>query len=145
MPIKWQPFQDQKKNPNMPDLFEQEDWLPFMPMMKNEHPAIDIYQDKTNLYIEVSLTGVNPKDIEVSIEDNILTLQVKKEEKKEIKEKDYLRREISKGSFRRAVKLPVEVKGNKASAEAIQGVLKITVPKVAKSGSNAKKIPIKIK
>ena len=145
MPIKWQPFQEPKKDPNMPDMLDSENWLPFMPMMKNEDPAIDIYQDKNNLYIEVSLIGVLPKDIEISIEDNILTLQTKKEEKKEIKEKDYLRREIRKGSFRRVTKLPVEVKGNKAIAESFEGILKITVPKVAKASSNAKKIPIKIK
>ncbi len=145
MPIKWQPFQELKKNSNMPDLFEHEDWLPFMPMMKNENPAIDIYQDKNNLYIEVSLIGVNPKDVEISIKDNILTLQTKKEDKKEIKEKDYLKREIRKGSFRRVIKIPVEVKGGKAFAESFEGILKITVPKVAKANSNAKKISIKIK
>ena len=138
MPIKWQPFQEPKKDSNAPDLFEQEDWLPFMPMMKNENPAIDIYQDKNNLYVEISLIGVDPGDVQVSIKDNILTIETKKEDKKEIsskggrasgaKEKDYLRREIRKGSFRRVVKLPVEVKGGKAFAESLKGVLKITVP-----------------
>jgi len=145
MPIKWQPFQEPRKNKDMSNSFEQEDWLPFMPMMKNEYPAIDIYQDKNNLYVEVSLVDINPKDVKVSIEDNILTLQGKKEEKKELKEKDYLRREISKGSFRRVIKLPVEVKGDKASAESSGGILRIIAPKVAKLGSNAKSIPIKIK
>lgn len=145
MPIKWQPFQEPKKNLNIPDMPENENWLPFMPMTKNEDPAVDIYQDKTNLYIEVSLLGVNIKDVEISIKDNILTLQAEKKEKKEIKEKDYLRKEITKGSFRRVIKLPVEVKENKAFAESIEGILKITIPKVAKANSNAKKIPIKIK
>jgi len=145
MPIKWQPFQEPKKNLNIPDMPENENWLPFMPMTKNEDPAVDIYQDKTNLYIEVSLLGVNIKDVEILIKDNILTLQAEKKEKKEIKEKDYLRKEITKGSFRRVIKLPVEVKENKAFAESIEGILKITIPKVAKANSNAKKIPIKIK
>jgi len=139
MPIKWKQFQEPKNNQNMPDSLEQENWLPFMPMMKNENPAIDIYQDKNNLYIEISLIGVDPKDVEISIKDNILTIQTKKETKKEIKEKDYLRREIRKGSFRRVVKLPIEVKGGKAFAESLKGILKITVPKVAKANSNAKK------
>lgn len=145
MPIKWEPFQEPKRDLNIPDSFEDENWLPFMPMMKNENPAIDVYQDKNNLYIEVSLISVDPKDVNISIKDNILTIQTKKEEKKEIREKDYLRREIRKGSFRRVVKLPVEVKGNKASAESLKGILKITVPKVAQANSNTKKIPINIK
>lgn len=145
MPIQWEPFQRPKKNLNTPDLFEDENWLPFMPMMKNENPAIDIYQDKNNLYVELSLIGVDPKDVQISIKDNILTVQAKKEEIKEMKEKDYLRREIRQGSFRRVVKLPIEVKEGKASAESLKGILKITIPKVAKANSNAKKIPIKIK
>jgi len=160
MPIKWEPFQEPKRNSNMPNSFESENWLPFMPMMKNENPAIDIYQDKNNLYIEISLIGVNPEDVQISIKDNILTIQSEKEEgisskgaapasgmghASGVKEKDYLIREIKKGSFRRVVKLPVEVKSNKASAESLEGILKITVPKIAKANSNAKKIPIKIK
>ena len=145
MPIKWEPFQEPKRDLNVPDSFEDENWLPFMPMIKNEDPAIDIYQDKNNLYIEVSLTGIDPKNVEISIKDNILTVQAKKEEKKEIKEKDYLRREIRKGSFRRVIKLPVEVKGDKAFAESLKGILKITVPKIAQANSNIKKVPINIK
>jgi len=145
MPIKWQPFQEPKENPNTPDLFNQENWMPFMPVAGNEDPAVDIYQDKNNLYVEVSLIGIEPKDVQISIDDNILIIQAKTKETKEIKEKDYLMREIKKGSFRRVIKLPVEVKGNKAIAESLKGILKITVPKVAKTNSNAKKIPIEIK
>jgi len=145
MPIKWQPFEEPKKNPNMPELFEQENWTPFLPMMKNEGPPIDIYQDKNNLHVEVFLTDIKPENVEISIEDNILTIQAKKEVKKEVKEKDYLRREIQKGAFRRVIKLPMDVKGNKATAESSGGMLKITIPKAMKTGLNAKKIPIKIK
>ena len=145
MPIKWQPFQEPKENPNTPDLFNQENWMPFMPATNNENPAVDIHQDKNNVYIEVSLVDVEPKDVEVSIDDNTLIIQTKKETKKETTEKDYLMREIKKGSFRRVIKLPVEVKGSKAMAESLKGILKITVPKVVKANLNAKKIPIKIK
>ena len=88
-----------------------------MPGAGTEEPAIDIYQDKTNLYIEVSLGVIKPENMEVSIEDNMLIIQGKVEEGKQIKEKDYLRKEIKKGSFRRIVKLPVEVKGGQAKAE----------------------------
>jgi len=56
-----------------------------------------------------------------------------------------LRKEIRKGAFRRVIKLPVEVKGNQTIAESISGMLKITIPKVAKLTPKAKRIPIKVK
>jgi len=91
------------------------------------------------------LAGINPKDVQISIDDNILTIQGKTQEKKEIKEKDYLRKEIRKGSFRRAIKLPVQVKGRKAAAESMDGMIRITIPKAAKTTLSSKRIPIKIK
>ena len=145
MPIQWRPFKELEKPHHFPDSFEEDEWVPFVPTFRAEEPAVDIYQDKDNLYVEISLTSVNPKDVEISIDDNILTIQGKSQEKKEIKEKDYLRKEIKKGSFRRVIKLPVEVKGNKAIAESISNILKITIPKVAKAIPQSKKIPIKIK
>ncbi len=145
MPIKWRQFKELEDPSHLPDSFEEDEWVPFVPTFRAEEPAMDIYQDKNNLYVEIPLIGVDPKNLEISIDDNILTIQGKKEEKKEVKEKDYLRKEIKKGAFRRVVKLPIEVKGNKATAESIKGMLKITIPKAAKATSQSKKIPIKIK
>lgn len=148
MPINWQPFKEFKE-PERPDYFPgmpgEGGWSPFMPSVYQEEPAVDIYQDKNNLYIEVSLGGMKPENVEVAIEDNILVIQGKTEVEKETKQKDYLRKEIKKGSFHRIIKLPIDVRGNKAVAESFEGVLKITVPKIAKTISGAKKVPIKIK
>lgn len=145
MPIKWRQFKELERPSHSPDMFEEDEWVPFVPTFRAEEPALDIYQDKNNIYVEIPLIGVDPKNVEISIDDNILTIQGKKEEKKEVKEKDYLRKEIKKGSFRRVVKLPVEVKGNRATAESVGGMLKITIPKTAKAIPQSKKIPIKIK
>lgn len=153
MPIKWQPFKDldQFKDDNMFDEDEQRQqggWVPFMPSFpthRPQEPMMDVYQDKNNLYVEIPLPGVKPENVNISIEDNVLSISGKMEEKKELKETDYLRREVRKGSFRRVVKLPVEVKGDKASAEFSNGVLKIAVPKAAKPAAPSKRIPIKVK
>jgi len=145
MPIKWRQFKELEKPSNFPDAFNQNEWVPFVPTFRTEEPAMDIYQDKNNLYIEMSLIGVDPKNIEISIDNNALTVQGKKEEEKEVKERDYLRKEIKKGVFRRMVRLPIEVKGNKAVAESAGGMLKITIPKADKAIPQTKKIPIKIK
>ncbi|MFH1671310.1 MAG: Hsp20/alpha crystallin family protein [Candidatus Portnoybacteria bacterium] len=145
MPIKWQPFKDSGRGPHLPEVFEEDDWMPFVPSFRREELTIDIYQDKNNLYVEFPLIGVKAKDVSISIENNVLIIQGKAKEKKQIKEENYLRKEIRRGSFRRAVKLPVEVKGNKADAETIDGMLKITIPKVSKGASKISKVPIKIR
>lgn len=148
MPINWQPFKEFKeleRPDHFPGALREDGWSPFMPSLRPEEPAVDIYQDKNNLYIEVSLAGMKPENVEISIEDNILVIHGKTDEKKETKEKDYLRKEIKKGSFHRMIKLPLDVNGDKATAESFEGVLKITVPKIAKTISGAKKVPIKIK
>lgn len=145
MPIKWQPFKELEGMPHFPHQPGEEGWVPFVPTFRPEEPAIDVYQDKNNLYVEVPLVGIKPENVTVSIENGVLTVEGKTEETKEVKDKDYLRKEIRKGSFRRIIKLPVEVKKDKASAESVKGVLKITIPKMAQSTSRAKKIPIKIK
>ena len=145
MPIQWRPFKDLDRPPRLPDDFEQDEWMPFVPTFRSEELNVDIYQDKDNLYIETPLTGVKPEEVEISIEDNVLIIEGKSEEKKEIKEKDYLRKEIRRGNFKRGIKLPVEVVEDKAEAESVSGILKITIPKTSKAVSKGKKIPIKIK
>lgn len=145
MPIKWKQFEDTQKPFQIPDMPNQEDWTPFIPHFKAEEPIMDIYQDKINLYVEIPLINIKPKDVKISIEDNILTIEGKTEKRKEIKGEEYFRKEIRRGSFKRSVKLPVQVKDDKAQAESINGILKITIPKVAKSASKGKEIVIKIK
>ncbi|MFC1700615.1 Hsp20/alpha crystallin family protein [Patescibacteria group bacterium] len=151
MPIKWQPFKEledfNKQNPFGGQ--GRGGWVPFFPEVpqarRSNGPAIDIYQDKNNLYIEMPLPGVKPENVEISIENNVLSVQGKEGEKKIEKETNYIHREVRHGSFRRVVKLPVEVKNDKAEAEFSNGILKISIPKSVKTASKANKVPIKIK
>ena len=143
MPIKWRPFRELEKQFNLPDLREEE-WVPFVPTFRAEEPSIDIYQDKNNLYVEFPLGPVKPEDVEIKVEDNVLDIKGKSEEEKEIRERDYLHREISRGSFHRTIKLPVEVKEDKAVAESKNGMLKVILPKATRSATKGKKVPVKI-
>jgi len=145
MPIKWQPFKGIERPSRLPDIFEEDEWMPFIPAFRKDEPAVDIYQDKNNLYVELPLIGIKPKDVRISIENNILNVSGESQEKKEIKSKDYLRKEIRRGSFRKVVKLPIDVRSGKASAETTEGILKITIPKSSQGASKATKVPIKIK
>ncbi len=108
-------------------------------------PRMDVYETKKDVIAKVELPGVDPKDIEVEVKDNVLRIEAKSEEKKEKKEKGYFRKEISSGYFKRAVRLPSEVIGNKAKAEYKEGILEITIPKKTLKKKKEKAIKIKVK
>ena len=94
-------------------------------------PALDMYEDKDNVVIETQLGGIDPEKVDISIENNILTIKGESEKKSEIDEKNYYRKEIRRGSFYRTVAMPTKVDGDKASAVNEDGILKITIPKAS--------------
>ena len=106
-------------------------------------PAVDVYQDKDNVIVETPLAGVDPEKVEISIENDVLTISGSTEEKKEVKREDYYRKEVRTGSFARSVILPMAVKADKADAHSSKGMLKIIIPKADEV--KPKKIAVKIK
>jgi len=92
-------------------------------------PALDIYQDKDNVVAKISLPGVDPKKVDIVIENDVLTVSGSTEEKEEVKREDYYHREVRTGSFSRSVVLPMAVKGDVAQAKYDKGLLTITMPK----------------
>ena len=106
-------------------------------------PAMDIYEKDGNLVVKAQLAGIDSKNVEVSVENDVLSIQGKSEKKSEVDEKNYYRKEIHSGSFYRTVALPAHVDGDKAKAEFEDGVLMVTVPKIKKA--EGKKIEVKVK
>jgi HSP20 family protein len=106
-------------------------------------PAIDVYQDNDNLVVETTLPGIDAQNVDISVENDVLTISAQTKEKKEVKKEDYYRKEIREGSFSRSVILPVAVKGTEAEADYEGGVLKITLPKAEEA--KPKKISVNIK
>ena len=92
-------------------------------------PPVDVYEKGNEVVVEAPLAGVDPKDVEISLDGTTLTICGKKEHKKEVDEKDYYHKEVRYGVFRRTVQLPVQVLAEKAKASSDNGVLKITLPK----------------
>ncbi|KKU19379.1 hypothetical protein A3H10_01430 [Candidatus Uhrbacteria bacterium RIFCSPLOWO2_12_FULL_46_10] len=92
-------------------------------------PPIDIYQTNEDIIVEAPLPAVNPEDVEVTVEHDVLTIQGKSEQKSEVDEKNYYRREVRRGSFYRSVNLSAAVDGDKAEATYERGILKIKIPK----------------
>jgi HSP20 family protein len=91
-------------------------------------PAVDVMRDDGHLVVRAELPGIKPEEIEVTLDDDVLTVSGKHEETEEEQEKDFLRRERRYGSFTRAVSLPPGVDAEKIKATTKDGVLEVTVP-----------------
>jgi HSP20 family protein len=86
---------------------------------------------------------MDEKDIEVTLNNNSLTIKGEKKMEKEDKDRDYYRMERSYGSFTRTIPLPSEIETDKAEAYFKKGVLTVKIPKSAKAIEEKKKIKIK--
>jgi len=102
---------------------------------------VDVYQTETSVVVKAALPGFDPAQIEVSVDNNVLTIQAKTEHKTEVDEKNYYRREMRSGSMCRSVSLPTSVVDDKAEASYENGVLTVTLPKASERTS--KRITIK--
>jgi HSP20 family protein len=94
-------------------------------------PAVDIYEDEHELVLTAEVPGISEKDVEVKIEDNLLTIHGERRMEKETREENYHRIERAYGSFHRSFTLPNYIDQDKIRAEHENGVLKITLPKKA--------------
>lgn len=90
--------------------------------------AVDVYEEDGNVVAEMNLPGLSPDDIDVSVEDGVLTIKGERSEEKEDKNKRYYAKQIRRGSFERSVKLPKHVDIDEASADYEDGVLKVALP-----------------
>lgn len=132
--IKWTPFFE--------PLLDIERSFDSFPIRADFNPAVDLYESGDAVVVDVALAGIDPKDLSISIEDSVLSVEGKSEKKTEVDEKNYYRREVRSGSFHRVVSLPTAVMGEKATAAYDKGILTITMPK--KETARPAKIDIKV-
>lgn len=125
-------------------------WTPFVDTfdnieksLSNFMPAIDVYEDKESVVVEATLAGIKPEDVSIGVNDDVLTIEGRRQSTSEIDEKNYYRKEVRTGSFHRSVLLPVSVHSDKAEANFDNGLLRIVLPKEEKSKSKNIKINIK--
>lgn len=103
-------------------------------------PPINVKERPQDYLISAELPGIDKKNVEISLENNMLTIQGKREEHKEEKDEKFLRIESSSGSFLRRISLPDSVDTEKASADFKNGMLEITLPKTKATGATSIKI-----
>mgnify|MGYP002713099555 FL=1 len=106
-------------------------------------PSIDVSETEKALEITAELPGVEEKDIDVQLRDDVLTIKAEKKAEKESKEKTYHLVERSYGAFQRSLRVPFSADSNKVEAHFDKGVLKISLPKPAEAAAKATSIKIK--
>ena len=105
-------------------------------------PAVDVYETKTQVVVTSPLAGVDPKDVDISIENDLLTIRGEARRESEVDEKSYYRKEVHSGSFFRSVALPAHVVADKAKAESREGMLTITIPKAPEAKAKTVKVEV---
>lgn len=105
--------------------------------------AVDLYDEDDSIVAKVSLAGINPEKVDISVDDNLLRISGEREEDKEVEDKNYYYKEIRRGSFERIIPLPTAVVAEKTKAEMHDGILKIYLPK--KKAVQASKVKIERK
>ena len=93
-------------------------------------PLCDIYEDGESIVVKAELPGVDRNDIDVQVENNVLTLRGERKLEREVKTENVYRTERSYGTFTRSFTLPVSVDTEHIKAEYKDGVLHVTLPKV---------------
>jgi HSP20 family protein len=136
--VRWEPFRDLAGlQERMNRLFEEslrtrgtgsgqeEDWA----LGGSWAPPVDIYEHEGNIVLKAELPGIDPKDVELRVENNVLTVRGQRKLEEEVKRDNYHRIERAYGVFTRQFTLPTTVDAEKIKADYKEGVLKIVIPK----------------
>jgi HSP20 family protein len=127
--IRWDPFREMTSTQDQFDrlwrgMLEgrrgQEAWL----------PAVDVFDAKDAVVLKAELAGMDPDDIEIEVDDNVLTIRGERKFEEKVDEDRYYRVERRYGSFSRSLALPQGVRADDIEANYEDGVLEVRVPKV---------------
>jgi len=105
-------------------------------------PAVDIYETKESIVLNVELPGVTKEDIALEVKDSTLTIKGEKKLEKNVTEENFHRMERSYGSFTRAFTLPSTVQQDKVKAKFRDGILEIMLPKAEEARPKQIKVDV---
>jgi len=104
-------------------------------------PAVDVLEGENEIVIKAELPGVEPKDIAVNVDNNVLTLKGERRFEKEVNKENYYRMERTYGTFSRSFSLPAFVDPATVRAEYKDGPLRLVLPK--KEAAKTRRIEVK--
>jgi HSP20 family protein len=135
--VRWEPFRDlvglqDRMNRLFDDSFRgltrgsaDDDWA----LGGTWAPAVDIFEQDGNVVLKAELPGIDPKEVDIRLENNVLTLRGERKVDDEVKRESYHRVERAYGTFSRSFTLPSVVDQEKIKADYHDGVLTLTLPK----------------
>jgi len=131
--VRWEPFRDLLATQKEFDRLFREAFTPGFGegeiSTRTWAPPVDIFENENNIMLKAELPGVDPKDVEVRVEDNTLYLKGERKFERETQEENYHRVERSYGCFARSFSLPNSIDAEKVAAEYKDGLLTLTLPK----------------
>jgi len=131
--VRWEPFRDLMTTQREFDRLFKEAFTPLFGegdiSTRTWAPPVDIFETENDIVLKAELPGVDPKDVEVKVEDNTLYLKGERKFEKEVKDESYHRIERSYGSFARSFSLPNSINAEKVKGEYKDGLLTLTLPK----------------
>ena len=136
---RWDPFRDMRRMDNLANRF----WRAYGVGDETAAQALplDVVQHEEDVVVRASLPGVKTDDVEITVEDGVLTITTADESQPEEQDGRYLVRERRSGKYHRALRLPDTVDADKAETQYVDGVLTISFPKV--EAKKAKRLEIK--
>ena len=118
--------------------FNEENWS-----IASWSPACDIYETDSEIVVKTELPGVKKENVQVTLENNVLTIRGERKFQEEAKKENYHRVESNYGQFTRSFALPAFIDTNKINAEFKDGLLRLVLPK--REEAKAKTIEVKVK
>lgn len=103
--------------------------------------TIDVYQTENDIVIKSTIAGVKPENLDVQINNDMVTIKGERRQEEEIKEENYYYQECYWGAFSRSIILPVDVQANKSEATMKNGILTIRLPKA--DSAQSRKIQVR--
>lgn len=104
-------------------------------------PSLDVHQEGDTMVICAEVAGIDPEQIDISVEDDVLTISGSREDHNEVEEGQWIRRERYSGQFRRSVSLPPGVDPEQIQASARNGLIEIRVPRPTQLGAH--RVPLR--
>jgi HSP20 family protein len=92
------------------------------------HPAFETFVHEGKFTVRTDLPGIDPKDVDIKVVGDVLTIKGSREDKQETKRADFFRREIRYGNFERSIRLPEGIKAEDLKANYKDGVLELSAP-----------------
>ena len=128
---RWDPFQDVLSlREAMNQLMEESFVRPAAGQSgTNFVPALDLSETAEGYLVEAALPGIKPEDVEITVENNVLTIKGETRQEAEDKQRNFHRVERRFGSFQRTIGLPTTVKADAIKASLEQGILRLEIPK----------------